>query len=90
MYTLVQQHINATYKYYLCYFLSALHFFSRPFLLCLWSKHGSTLWQLQKALKEQQDVNVQLRTYIDGILLAIVENYPQLLEVKYPKPEERS
>jgi Rab11 family-interacting protein 3/4 len=44
-----------------------------------------TLEQLRKAIREQKDVNTKLRAYIDGILLSIVENYPQLLEVKQNK-----
>ncbi|RXG69995.1 Rab11 family-interacting protein 4 [Armadillidium vulgare] len=38
--------------------------------------------ELRKSLKDCQEANHHLRAYIDGILLNIVENYPQLLEVK--------
>lgn len=38
--------------------------------------------QLQSAFKDKEDENQRLKTYIDTILLNIVENYPQLLEVK--------
>ena len=41
--------------------------------------------QVYEALKDQQEVNSRLRAYIDGILLNIVENHPQLLEVKNKK-----
>ncbi|KAI1283022.1 Rab11 family-interacting protein 4A [Halotydeus destructor] len=38
--------------------------------------------QLRQTVKEVQDENSKLRAYIDDMLLNIVENYPQLLEVK--------
>lgn len=38
--------------------------------------------QLQLAYQEKEDENLRLKHYIDTILLNIVENYPQILEVK--------
>ncbi|XP_055312254.1 rab11 family-interacting protein 4A isoform X7 [Sitodiplosis mosellana] len=38
--------------------------------------------QLQAAYQEKEEENLRLKHYIDTILLNIVENYPQILEVK--------
>lgn len=43
---------------------------------------GMSDFQVKRALKEQQDVNSQLRSYIDGILMNIMEKYPEILEVR--------
>lgn len=44
----------------------------------------SSVAKIRQALKEQQEMNSQLRQYIDGILINIIENYPELLEVRKP------
>ncbi|XP_042142070.1 rab11 family-interacting protein 4A [Ixodes scapularis] len=40
--------------------------------------------KLIDTVKHEKEDNVRLRTYIDSILLNIIENHPQLLEVKPP------
>lgn len=44
--------------------------------------HEMSERQLQAAYQDKEDENQRLKHYIDTILLNIVENYPQLLEVK--------
>ncbi len=41
-----------------------------------------TSLQIRAKLKEQKEVNDQLRHYIDSILMNIMEKYPELLEVR--------
>jgi hypothetical protein len=43
---------------------------------------SSLKFQLQEAYQEKDDECRRLKRYIDTILLNIVENYPQLLEIK--------
>jgi len=38
--------------------------------------------EMRKALKDQQDVNIHLRSYIDNVLLNIMDKYPELLEIR--------
>lgn len=54
---------------------------SKSFLLIL-KRFSSLYLQLQTAYQDKEDENQRLKHYIDTILLNIVENYPQLLEVK--------
>ena len=47
-----------------------------------------SLWntfQMRKALKDQQDVNLHLRSYIDNVLMNIMEKHPELLEIRSKK-----
>jgi len=43
------------------------------------------LLQMRKALKDQQDVNLHLRSYIDNVLMNIMMHHPELLEIKSQK-----
>ncbi|XP_058810221.1 rab11 family-interacting protein 4A [Phymastichus coffea] len=44
----------------------------------------TTLAEAKQKLREKDEVNARLRAYIDGMLQTIVENHPELLEVKRP------
>ncbi|KAI5613765.1 rab11 family-interacting protein 4A isoform X2 [Silurus asotus] len=39
--------------------------------------------QLMEALKEQEEINVRLRQYMDKIILSILDHNPSILEIKY-------
>lgn len=39
--------------------------------------------QLMEALKEQEEINIRLRQYMDKIILNILDHNPSILEIKY-------
>ena len=41
--------------------------------------------EMKIALQDQKDVNKQLKSYIDTVLINIMEKYPELLEVRARK-----
>uniref|UniRef100_A0A0K0EH85 FIP-RBD domain-containing protein n=1 Tax=Strongyloides stercoralis TaxID=6248 RepID=A0A0K0EH85_STRER len=44
--------------------------------------NGKDTTEVMKALKEQEICNQQLRTYINGILMRVIEIHPEILEIK--------
>jgi len=46
---------------------------------------AAELDKMRKALKDQQDVNLHLRSYIDNVLMNIMEKHPELLEIRAKK-----
>lgn len=40
------------------------------------------VFQLVDALKEQEEINLRLRQYMDKIILAILDHNPSILEIK--------
>lgn len=40
------------------------------------------LFQLVDALKQQEEINLRLRQYMDKIILAILDHNPSILEIK--------
>ncbi|XP_053354992.1 rab11 family-interacting protein 4B isoform X1 [Clarias gariepinus] len=39
--------------------------------------------QLMEALKEQEEINIRLRQYMDKVILSILDHNPSILEIKY-------
>lgn len=48
--------------------------------MCL--TYFSLFLQLMEALKEQEEINIRLRQYMDKIILSILDHNPSILEIK--------